>query len=124
LGDWGVEADRLSITLEGYLAMAESKASSDAVVEAASNAVESIERGKEAVAENGASAAVRIQPESTTGKMQFERAGDNPTLSRWPSRSKGPRNCSTSDARTGPDEAGVPPGAVVTAPRSRGPGPP
>ena len=41
-------------------------------------AVENIKRGKEAVAENGAEAAVRIQPESAAGQMQFERAGDEP----------------------------------------------
>jgi len=100
MGNWEVDADhdknRLYITLEGFLDDEESEASSSAVIEAAqsmdegfdvitdistaqpgtADAVEHIQRGKEAVAENGASAAVRIAPESTTGKMQFERAGD------------------------------------------------
>jgi hypothetical protein len=100
MGDWNVDADheknRLFITLEGYLDAEESKASSDAVIEAAESmadgfdvitdisdaqpgdteSVEHIQRGKQAVADNGATAAVRISPESATGQMQFERAGD------------------------------------------------
>lgn len=102
MGEWNVEADtdknRLYIELSGYIEGEEAERSTDAVVEAAeqmdegfdvvtdistvqpgdTEAVENIERGKEAVAENGAAAAVRIQPESTTGQMQFERAGDEP----------------------------------------------
>jgi hypothetical protein len=102
MGEWNVEADtdknRLYIELSGYIEGEEAERSTDAVVEAAAQmdegfdvitdistvqpgdteAVENIKRGKEAVAENGAEAAVRIQPESTTGQMQFERAGDEP----------------------------------------------
>lgn len=102
MGDWNVEADtdenRLYIELSGYIEGEEAERSSNAVVEAAekmdegfdvitdiadvqpgdAEAVENIKRGKEAVAENGAAAAVRITPESTTGQMQFERAGDEP----------------------------------------------
>jgi hypothetical protein len=102
MGDWNVEADtekgRLYIELSGYIEGEEAERSTNAVVEAAekmdegfdvvtdiadvqpgdAEAVENIKRGKEAVAENGATAAVRITPESTTGQMQFERAGDEP----------------------------------------------
>jgi len=102
MGEWNVEADtdknRLYIELDGHLGDDEAAKSTEAVVEAAdkmddgfdvitdisnaqpgsAEAVENIKRGKQAVAENGAEAAVRIQPESTTGQMQFERAGDEP----------------------------------------------
>lgn len=102
MGEWNVEADteknRLYIELSGYLGAEESNQSSNAVVEGVeeleegfdvitdiseaqpgdAETVENIKRGKEAVAEAGASAAVRIQPSSTTGQMQFERAGDEP----------------------------------------------
>jgi hypothetical protein len=102
MGDWNVEADteknRLYIELDGHFGPEESEKSTDEVIAAVqrldegfdvitniagvqpsdSEAVENIERGKEAVAENGAEAAVRIQPESATGQMQFERAGDEP----------------------------------------------
>jgi hypothetical protein len=102
MGNWNVEADheknRLFIELEGFLEIEESKASTDATIEAAESleegfdivtdissaqpgsaeAVEHIQRGKRGVAEAGAVAAVRISPDSATGQMQFERAGDEP----------------------------------------------
>jgi hypothetical protein len=102
MGEWNVEADtaenRLYIELSGYIEGEEAEQSTNAVIEAAeqmdegfdvitdiadvqpgdAEAVENIKRGKEAVAENGAEAAVRISPESATGQMQFERAGDEP----------------------------------------------
>lgn len=104
MGEWNVEADteknRLYIELSGFLDAEESENSTDAVAEAVreldegfdvitdiseaqpgdTEAVENIKRGKEAVASHGAAAAVRIASESTstTGQMQFERAGDEP----------------------------------------------
>lgn len=39
-----------------------------------SAALEHVQRGKQATADGGCAAAVRVQPESTTGQMQFERA--------------------------------------------------
>jgi hypothetical protein len=36
-----------------------------------------IERGKKGIAENGVSAVVRVMAESTTGQMQFDRAGED-----------------------------------------------
>jgi hypothetical protein len=41
-------------------------------------AVQHVQRGKEAAADRGCAATVRVQPDSTTGQMQFERAdGDD-----------------------------------------------
>jgi hypothetical protein len=39
--------------------------------------MQEIQRGKRVLAENGMAAAVRIVSESTTGQMQFDRAGED-----------------------------------------------
>jgi hypothetical protein len=100
MGNWDVETDdtrnRIYLTLEGHLDVTETAAAADAVTGAAERldpgfdiindmstfvptseeAMDHIERGKRALAENGQAAAVRVVSESTTGQMQFDRVGD------------------------------------------------
>lgn len=100
MGNWNVETDdahdRIYLTLAGQMDATETAAVADAVIEAAEamepgfdlvndmatfvptsdEALEHIERGKRGLAENGQAAAVRVVSESTTGQMQFDRAGE------------------------------------------------
>ncbi|WP_136718069.1 hypothetical protein [Halorientalis salina] len=100
MGDWSVEIDeersRIYLTLSGYLELSEHEKVADAVTEAAidmdggfdlvndmssfepasEDAMAEIKRGKRGLAENGMEAAVRVVSESTTGQMQFDRAGE------------------------------------------------
>lgn len=101
MSDWNVEVDettnRLYIDIGASLSVDEAIASTDAVVEGARRldpgfdvvtdirnfepgapeAVEQLERGKKAMRENGASAAVRVMPQSATASMHFERVGED-----------------------------------------------
>ncbi|MFB6164086.1 MAG: hypothetical protein ABEJ31_02910 [Haloarculaceae archaeon] len=100
MGEWNHHVDeaenRLYIELSGEFTAEESKESGDEVVELAEQmdpgfevitvmeglvpadeeAVKHIERGKRAVRENGAAAAVRVLPESATSQVQFENTGE------------------------------------------------
>jgi hypothetical protein len=100
MSSWDVETDdrtnRIYLTLEGHMDAEDTKAAADAVVDAAERmdpgfdlvndmstfvptsdeAMEHIKRGKKGLAENGQAAAVRVVSESTTGQMQFDRAGE------------------------------------------------
>ena len=100
MGDWDVDVDteknRLYLTLEGHLSVDEAETAADTVIEAterldpgfdevndmsefepaATEAMEHIERGKRGIVENGVEAVCRVVAESTTGQMQFDRAGE------------------------------------------------
>jgi hypothetical protein len=100
MGHWNVDTDeeknRLYLTLDGHLDLDEVEAAADAVIEAAEQldpgfdevndmsgfepadpeAVDHIQRGKRGIVENGVSAVCRVVSESTTGQMQFDRAGE------------------------------------------------
>jgi hypothetical protein len=101
MSDWSVEADeqtnRLYINLSGSMGLEEGKKSNEATMAAVEKlepgfdvitdirnfepgspeAVELLEEGKARIAKNGASAAVRVMPESTTASMHFERVGED-----------------------------------------------
>lgn len=101
MSDWSVEADeetnRLYINLSGSMDIEEGKKSNEATMEAlerldpgfdvitdirnfepgSPEAVELLEEGKAEIAANGASAAVRVMPESATASMHFERVGED-----------------------------------------------
>jgi len=100
MSSWNVETDdgkdRIHLTLEGHMGPEETAAAADAVIEAAERldpgfdlvndmstfvptsdeAMDHIKRGKKGLAENGQAAAVRVVSDSTTGQMQFDRAGE------------------------------------------------
>ncbi len=98
MGSWNVEVDeetnRLYIDLNGALGE-DGERSTQAVVDGAerlspgfdiitdirgyrpSGNEGTLERGKRAMRENGASAAVRVMPDSTTASMHFERVGED-----------------------------------------------
>jgi len=100
MSDWTVRIDesknRLYLTLEGQLSVAEAEAAADEVIAGAKQldpgfdqvtdmrsfkptdqaAVDHIERGKRGLVENGVAAVCRVVAESTTGQMQFDRAGE------------------------------------------------
>jgi len=100
MGDWNVDIDqeknRLYLTLTGHLSAEAAEQAADAVIDAsarldpgfdevndmsefepaASEAMEEIERGKRGIVENGVEAVCRVVAESTTGQMQFDRAGE------------------------------------------------
>jgi hypothetical protein len=99
MGNWNVDVDtaknRLYLTLGGKLSEREAAAAADATIEGAERldagfemvndisefkpsgkpVDEQIKRGKVGVARNGVDAVVRVVPESTTGEMQWDRAG-------------------------------------------------
>lgn len=101
MGDWEVSTDteknRLYLTLEGQLSVEEVANAADAVIEATDDlepgfdqvndmssfqpadpeALEHVERGKRGIVEAGISATCRVASESTTGQMQFDRAGES-----------------------------------------------
>ncbi len=101
MSDWSVDADpeknRLFINLSGSMGIEEGKKSNAATMEAldqlepgfdvitdirnfepgSPEAVELLEEGKATIAKQGASAAVRVMPESTTASMHFERVGED-----------------------------------------------
>jgi len=98
---WKVGIDeaknRLYLELDGHLSVSAAGDAADATIEAAERlddgfdmindistfqpgdpeAMEHIERGKEGIAKNGVAAVVRVMAESTTGQMQFDRAGED-----------------------------------------------
>lgn len=100
MADWDMDVDeemqRAYLTLDGHLEPEQHAEAADACERVAKSlddgfdlindmstfkpggedAMEEIERGKTALAENGMAAAVRVTSESTTGQMQFDRAGD------------------------------------------------
>ena len=100
MGDWNVDVDeaaqRVNLTIHGNLGQAELAKMADACEDAGRRldpgfdcvndmatfvpaddaALTEIERGKEALAAAGMAAAVRVESESTTGQMQFDRAGE------------------------------------------------
>jgi prolyl oligopeptidase PreP (S9A serine peptidase family) len=100
MGDWNVRIDetknRLYLTVEGQLSVAEAEKAADAVIEKSGQldpgfdevmdmktfrpteqeALEHIERGKRGLVENDVGAVCRVVSESTTGQMQFDRAGE------------------------------------------------
>jgi len=99
--NWEVDIDReknrLYLELEGYMEAADAGAAADATIEGAKTlddgfdmvndlstfqpsdkeAMDHIERGKQGIAKNGVAAVVRVTAESTTGQMQFDRAGED-----------------------------------------------
>jgi hypothetical protein len=99
--NWDVDADRgenrIYLTLDGYLDGESAQAAADATIAGAealdsgfemitdlsnfqpadTDAMEHIERGKRGIAEHGVAAVVRVTAESTTGQMQFDRAGED-----------------------------------------------
>jgi hypothetical protein len=101
MGNWNVDIDesknRLYLSLEGHLTVDEVEAAADAVIEAAERldegfdevsdlrgfepadpaAMDHIKRGKRGIAENGIAAVCRVVSDSTTGQMQFDRAGED-----------------------------------------------
>lgn len=101
MGDWNVDVDhdknRLFIDLGGHMAVEEAEESTEEVIAGAEaldpgfdivtnlegfmpgdqEAVEYIEEGKRAMREHGASAAVRVMPDSATAQMHFERVGED-----------------------------------------------
>ena len=101
MGDWAMEVDeanqRAYLTLSGRMTVAQHAAAADACIEVAERldagfdlvndmsayvpgsdeALQHIERGKKALADGGMTAAVRVVSESTTGQMQFDRAGED-----------------------------------------------
>ncbi|RXK47347.1 hypothetical protein [Halorientalis pallida] len=100
MGDWNVRIDeaknRLYLTLDGQLSVAEAEAAADEVIEKTGllesgfdevndmrtfkttdeAALEHIERGKRGIVENGVAAVCRVVSDSATGQMQFDRAGE------------------------------------------------
>jgi hypothetical protein len=100
MSDWTVKADeetnRLYINLSGSMDIEEGRKSNEATKAAleelepgfdvitdirnfepgSPEAVELLEEGKEAIAAQGCSAAVRVMPESTMASMHFERVGE------------------------------------------------
>ncbi|WP_436901925.1 hypothetical protein [Halovenus halobia] len=101
MGNWEVDTDdqknRLYLTLEGRLSIDEVEKAADAVIEASGTldpgfdqvndmstfepadpeALDHVERGKRGIVENGIAATCRVVSESTTGQMQFDRAGED-----------------------------------------------
>jgi hypothetical protein len=101
MGNWEVNTDqqknRLYLTLDGRLSVDEVERAADTVIEAAGElergfdqvndmstfepadpeALEHVERGKRGIVENGIAATCRVVSESTTGQMQFDRAGED-----------------------------------------------
>ena len=99
--NWSVTIDegknRLWLALTGHIDESEAEAAADATIEGARRlddgfdmindlsefqpgdpaAMEHIERGKKGIARNGVAAVVRVMAESTTGQMQFDRAGED-----------------------------------------------
>jgi hypothetical protein len=99
--NWAVSIDesknRLYLELAGHIDEAQAEAAADATIEGAERlddgfdlindlsdfqpgdpeAMKHIERGKKGIAKNGVSAVVRVMAESTTGQMQFDRAGED-----------------------------------------------
>jgi hypothetical protein len=99
--NWSVDIDeskqRAYLKLDGHLEPEEAAAAADATIEAAETlddgwdlindlstfnpsdpeAMKHIERGKQGIAKNGVAAVVRVMAESTTGQMQFDRAGED-----------------------------------------------
>jgi hypothetical protein len=99
MANWTVEADtdddRLYITLEGHFEADEAARAADEVIETVErfdgafevvndlsgfqpgdqDAMKHIQRAKTATSDAGMVASVRVMAESTTGQMQFERAG-------------------------------------------------
>jgi len=100
MGNWTVDIDesknRLYLSLEGHLTVDEVEAAADAVIEATEKldegfdevsdlrgfepadpaAMDHIKRGKRGIVENGVTAVCRVVSDSTTGQMQFDRAGE------------------------------------------------
>ncbi|WP_136718070.1 hypothetical protein [Halorientalis salina] len=100
MGTWNVDTDeeknRLYLSLDGHFEVEEVAEAADAVIEAAERldpgfdeindmsgfepadqeAMDHIERGKRGITENGVAAVCRVVSESTTGQMQFDRAGE------------------------------------------------
>lgn len=98
---WEVDIDReknrLYLELDGFLEADAAGAAADATIEGAEmlddgfdmvndlsnfqpsdqEAMDHIERGKQGIAKNGVAAVVRVMSESTTGQMQFDRAGED-----------------------------------------------
>ena len=99
--NWSVSLDesknRLYLTLAGHIDESGAAAAADATIEGAKRleegfdlitdlsdfqpsdpeAMKHIERGKKGIAKHGVSAVVRVMAESTTGQMQFDRAGED-----------------------------------------------
>jgi hypothetical protein len=99
--NWSVSIDegtnRLYLALTGHVDESQAEAAADATIEGAKRldedfdmindlsefqpgdpaAMEHIERGKKGIASNGVAAVVRVMAESTTGQMQFDRAGED-----------------------------------------------
>jgi hypothetical protein len=91
------DANRLYLTLDGFLDEDAAAAAADATIAGAKElddgfelindlsefqpgdqaAMKHIERGKAGIAANGVDAVVRVVAESTTGQMQFDRAGED-----------------------------------------------
>jgi hypothetical protein len=100
MGTWNVETDeeknRLYLSLDGHFEVEEVAEAADEVIAAAERldpgfdeindmsgfepadqeAMDHIERGKRGITENGVAAVCRVVSESTTGQMQFDRAGE------------------------------------------------
>jgi hypothetical protein len=98
---WEVDIDqgtnRLYLELDGYLESDAAAAAADATIEGAKKldpgfdmindlsnfqpsdeeAMDHIERGKKGIAKHDVAAVVRVMSESTTGQMQFDRAGED-----------------------------------------------
>ena len=101
MGNWEVSTDeqknRLYLTLEGRLSVEEVANAADAVIEASGtlapgfdqvndmsafepadpDALDHVERGKRGIVENGIAATCRVVSDSTTGQMEFDRAGED-----------------------------------------------
>jgi hypothetical protein len=100
MGQWEVRSDesknRVYLTLGGQLSVEEAADAADAVIAESEGldpgfdmindmstfqptdeaVLEEIERGKRGIVQNGVVATVRVVAESTTGQMQFDRAGE------------------------------------------------
>ena len=101
MGDWNVEVDqeknRLYVDMSGEMTVEEAEANQQATVDALEKldegfdvvtdlrgivvnedeVLEFLETGKRRINDAGASAAVRVEPDSTTAQMQFERVGED-----------------------------------------------
>ena len=99
--NWEVDIDRgknrLYLELDGFLDSDSAGAAANATIEGAEEldegfdmindlsnfqpsdtaAMDHIERGKRGIAKHGVAAVVRVTSESTTGQMQFDRAGED-----------------------------------------------
>lgn len=99
--NWEVDADheknRLYLELDGFLDSDAAGDAADATIAGAEaldegfdmvtdlsnfqpsdeEAMKHIERGKKGIAKHGVAAVVRVMSESTTGQMQFDRAGED-----------------------------------------------